>query len=216
MKHKLLGMLIALILGSFSLTVLASDGQNELAQNHRCNRPGVDCTFNKILEILEEEYGVTELPTVGPPLANYINASQVGNIVFVSSAGPEILTGSGGFINGELPTLTLAEAQEAAMLSCVRGLRFLKSVIGDLDDVKKVVKVIGTVNVAPDYDDIVSGPAVGAIGSTIDGCSNFLVDVFGEEKGKHARAVGGKVALPFNIATEIELIVEVRRGRGND
>jgi enamine deaminase RidA (YjgF/YER057c/UK114 family) len=224
-KYKFYVILLVLCLGAFSSIAWAGGGGNGLGrqsnvvfspkfvgqtkQEGHCNTPGVDCVFEKVLEIVAEEYGVTTLPDLAPPLANYVNAVEVGDLVFVSSAGPEILTAGGGFMRGELPTLTLAQAQEAGMLSCIRGLRFLKSVVGDLDDVEKVVMVTGSVNIAPSYDDIVSGPAVGAIGKTVDGCSDFLVAVFGEEIGKHARSVGGKVALPFNIATEIEIIVEM-------
>lgn len=210
MKHRPLAMLVVLFTGAFCLMAFAPESQylhND--RRGRCNRHGVDCVFEKVLEIVAERYGVTELPDLAPPTANYVNATQVGDLVFVSSAGPENLV-EGGFLRGELPNLTLEEAQESAVLSCIRGLRFLKSVIGDLDKVKKVVMVTGNVNVAPDYDDLVSGPVVGAIGQTVDGCSDFLVEVFGEERGKHARASGGKIALPFNLSTEIELIVEVK------
>jgi len=207
-NYKSLAILFALCIAAFSSMALAAKGQNA-NPDAQCNRPGVDCVFEKMLDFVEAEYGVTELPTLAPPLANYVNAVETGNLVYVSSAGPQILTEGGGFLQGELPTLTIEEAQEAAVLSCIRGLRFLKSVIGDLDRVERVVMVTGSVNVTPDYDDISSGPVVGAIGATVDGCSDFLVEVLGEEKGKHARAVGGKTALPFNIATEIEIIVEV-------
>ncbi|MCI0577185.1 MAG: RidA family protein [Chloroflexi bacterium] len=224
-KYKLFIILFVLCLGAFSSIAWAGGDKSGLGrqsnvvfspkfvgqanQDANCNMPGVDCVFDKVLDIVAAEYGVTTLPDLSPPLANYVNAVEVDDVVFVSSAGPEILTTGGGFIRGELPTLTMEQAQEAAMLSCIRGLRFLKSVIGDLDKVEKVVMVTGNVNIAPDYDDILSGPAVGAIGKTVDGCSDFLVEVFGEDIGKHARAVGGKVALPFNIATEIEIIVEI-------
>lgn len=206
MKHKSLAMLIVFIAGAFCLVAFTPERHDNRG---RCRRRGVDCAFEKVLEIVEERYGVTELPELAPPTANYVNAIELRDLVFVSSAGPEDLV-AGGFLRGELPTLTLEEAQDSAVLSCIRGLRFLKSVIGDLDKVEQIVMVTGNVNVAPDYDDLTSGPVPGAIGQTIDGCSDFLVEVFGEERGKHARAVGGKVALPFNLSTEIELIVEVR------
>jgi enamine deaminase RidA (YjgF/YER057c/UK114 family) len=224
-KYRVSVILFILCLGTFTSVAWAGGGNYGLSrqmnvvfspkfveqtkQEGHCNTPGVDCVFEKVLEIVEEEYGVTALPALAPPLANYVNAVEVDDLVFVSSAGPEILTGSGGFMKGELPTLTMAQAQEAGLLSCIRGLRFLKSVVGDLDDVERVVMVTGSVNISPSYDDVVSGPAAGAIGKTVDGCSDFLVAVFGEEIGKHARSVGGKVQLPFNIATEIEIIVEM-------
>jgi enamine deaminase RidA (YjgF/YER057c/UK114 family) len=203
---------VAVFAGAFYSMALAADSRAVSSEaDAYCNRPGVDCMFERMLEIVEEDYGVTSLPGLTPPTANYVNASQVGEIVYVSSAGSEILTAPGGFFKGELPTMTMAEAQNAAQLSCIRSLRFLKSVVGDLDRVEKIVMVTGTVNVTPGYDDVTSGPAVGAIGKTVDGCSNFLVEVFGEAKGKHARSSAGKPALPFNMATEIELIVEVKK-----
>ncbi|ABX04852.1 MAG TPA: RidA family protein [Herpetosiphon sp.] len=215
MKRFSLKLLLVMVMAAtFSSISLASEGQAldkaQQAEQHRCRRPGVDCVFEKVEAYVETRYGVASLPALTPPTANYVYASQSGETVFISSAGPEILTGSGGFLKGELPTLSLATAQEAAMLSCVRGLRFLKSTIGDLDLVEHIVMVTGTVNVTPTYDDVTSGPVVGALGKTVDGCSDFLVEIFGPEAGKHARSSGGKVALPFNMATEIELIVEIK------
>ncbi len=172
-------LLVLLVAGTFSSITLASEGQSlDSAERNRCRQPGVDCVFEKVEDYVEARYGVTSLPALAPPTANYVNASQAGEIVFISSAGPEILTGSGGFLKGELPTLSLATAQEAAMLSCVRGLRFLKSTIGDLDRVDHIVMVTGTVNVVPTYDDVTSGPVVGALGKTVDGCSELLGDDF--------------------------------------
>lgn len=215
MKRFSLKLLLVMVMAAtFSSISLASEGQAldkaEEAERHRCRQPGVDCVFERVEDYVEAHYGVASLPALTPPTANYVYASQSGETVFISSAGPEILTGSGGFLKGELPTLSLATAQEAAMLSCVRGLRFLKSTIGDLDRVEHIVMVTGTVNVIPTYDDVTSGPVVGALGKTVDGCSDFLVQIFGPEAGKHARSSGGKVALPFNMATEIELIVEIK------
>ncbi len=211
MKHLSLKLLlIALLAGTFVSMALASENGTETAEQARCNQPGVDCVFAKVEAFMAEKYGVTTLAPLAPPTANYVNASQAGKIVFVSSAGPQLLTGAGGFLRGELPTMSLETAQEAAVLSCVRGLRFLKATIGDLDQVDHVVMVTGSVNVSPTYDDLTSGPVAGALGRTVDGCSDFLVAVFGAEKGKHARSSGGKVALPFNLATEIELIVELK------
>jgi enamine deaminase RidA (YjgF/YER057c/UK114 family) len=210
MKRLPITILLMLVLaGAFSSIALADEGDAEKGVDARCNRPDIDCTFEKVEAYVAAKYGVTALPPLAPPTANYVNASQSGDLVFVSSAGPEMLTG-GGFLKGELPTMSLATAQEAAMLSCVRGLRFLKSTVGDLDRVDHIVMVTGTVNVVPTYDDVTSGPAVGALGKTVDGCSDFLVAVFGADAGKHARSSGGKVALPFNMATEIELIVELK------
>lgn len=217
-------LLIAVLVGTFGslafasagFTGFGSDAQTYADQGEdanaadRCRRPGVDCTWDALLTAVESRYGVSSLPALAPPTANYVNAQQVDNLVYVSSAGPELLVAPGGFYKNELPAMTVAEAQNAATLSCVRGLRFLKSVVGDLDRVEKIVMVKGNVNITPTYDDVTSGPVVGALGRTVDGCSNFLVEVFGAERGKHARATGGAVQLPFNMATEIEMIVELK------
>ncbi|HYF63977.1 MAG TPA: RidA family protein [Herpetosiphonaceae bacterium] len=209
-KFPIVVLLMLVIAGGFGSIALADEVESNAAERGRCNQPGVDCVFEKVEAYVAAKYGVTSLPNLAPPTANYVNASQSGKTVFVSSAGPEMLTGAGGFMKAELPTMSLATAQEAAMLSCVRGLRFLKSTVGDLDRVDHVVMVTGSVNVTPTYDDVTSGPVVGALGKSVDGCSDFLVAVFGAEQGKHARSSGGKVALPFNMATEIELIVELK------
>ena len=83
---------------------------------------------------------------------------------------------------------------------CIPRVKVLKDELGDLSKVKRVVKVLGMVNSAPDF---ANQPAV------INGCSDLLVKVFGD-RGKHARSAVGMGALPSNIAVEIEMIVEVQ------
>ncbi len=143
------------------------------------------------------ELGVT-LREPSPPTANYVRAVRTGNLVFLAGHGPS--TPEGGVVTGKVgKDLDLEQAQEAARLCTISLLSSLKAKIGDLNKVKKVVKVHGMVNAVPDF----TGHS-----QVINGCSDFLVSVFGE-RGKHARASVGMGSLPRNIAVEIAMIVEV-------
>jgi enamine deaminase RidA (YjgF/YER057c/UK114 family) len=101
-----------------------------------------------------------------------------------------------GTVGGDL---TLEEGREAARLTALSILATMHDELGDLDRVRRIVKVFGMVNVAPGFD---RTPAV------IDGASDLLVEVFGEA-GRHTRSAVGMAELPFGIAVEIELIAEV-------
>jgi len=139
-----------------------------------------------------------ELPTAVQPVANYVTAVRTGNLVFLSGQGP--LHEDGTLITGKIGSdLTQDEGYEAARRVALGLLASLKTEIGDLDKVRRVVKLLGMVNCMPDFID---QPKV------INGASDLLVDVFGD-KGKHARSAVGMNALPMNIAVEIEMIVEV-------
>lgn len=143
------------------------------------------------------ELGI-ELPKTSKPIANYVDAVQVGNIVYLSGKGPR--KANGKFITGKVgQDITISEAQFAARLTGISLLAALKEEIGNLDKVKRIVKVLGMVNCASDFTD---QPKV------INGFSDLMVEVFGE-KGKHARSAVGMNSLPFNIAVEIEMIVEI-------
>lgn len=146
------------------------------------------------------ELGIT-LPEVRTPAGAYVPAVRTGNLVFLSGAGPigdgEIITGK---VGGE--DCDLERAQHAARLVGLQLLASLRQEVGSLDEVVRIVKLLGMVNCAPGFNNT---PAV------IDGCSNLLLDVFGEA-GKHARSAVGQAELPFDISVEIELIAEVRGG----
>lgn len=138
------------------------------------------------------------LPTASSPVANYVNAVQTGNLLFLSGKGP--LQADGTNITGKVGVdLTLEQGYQAARLVGINQLAVLKAELGSLDRVKRIVKVLGMVNCSPDFAD---HPKV------INGFSDLMVEVFGE-KGKHARSAVGMNALPANIAVEIELIVEI-------
>lgn len=138
------------------------------------------------------------LPSVTPPIANYVNAVRVGNLLYLSGKGPK--KADGVDITGKLgKDLTIEQGYEAARWTCINHLAVLKAELGDLKKVKRIVKVLGMVNGTPEFAD---QPKV------INGYSDLMVAVFGE-KGKHARSAVGMNALPGNIAVEVEVIVEV-------
>ena len=143
------------------------------------------------------EMGIT-LPEASSPVANYVNGVQTVNLIFLSGKGP--LQSNGKYITGKLgKSLSIEEGYKAAQLTGVNQLAVLKSMLGNLSRVKRIVKVLGMVNATPEFTD---HPKV------INGYSDLMVAVFGE-KGKHARAAVGMGSLPSDIAVEIEMIVEV-------
>lgn len=143
------------------------------------------------------ELGIT-LPEVSPPVANYVNAVQTGSLVFLAGKGP--LKDDGNYVTGKVgQDLTQEEGYEAARRTAIVQLAALKAEIGDLNRVKRIVKVLGMVNAAPDFT---NHPEV------VNGFSDLMVEVFGD-RGRHARAAVGMGSLPRNIAVEIEMIVEV-------
>jgi enamine deaminase RidA (YjgF/YER057c/UK114 family) len=144
------------------------------------------------------ELGI-ELPLGSEPVANYRMAVRTGDLLFVAGHGPA--HGDGVKVRGKVGAdLDQDEAREAARLVGVNLLATVRRELGSLDSVRRVVKVLGMVNCAPGFDQT---PAV------IDGCSDFLVEVFGPEAGSHARSAVGMAELPFGLAVEIEMIVEV-------
>ncbi len=138
------------------------------------------------------------LPENAKPIANYVSAVRSGNLLFLAGKGP--LKSPGLYITGKVgPDLTIEQAYEAARLTGILQLSAIKEAIGNLDKVKRIVKVLGMVNCNADFTD---HPKV------INGFSDLMVEIFGE-KGKHARSSVGMSSLPNNMAVEIELIVEV-------
>ena len=145
-----------------------------------------------------KELGI-ELPSPQSPAANYVPAVRTGNLLYLAGVGPakrEDGTTPTGKVGAEL---TKEEGYEAARLVCMNILSRLRAELGDLDRVVRVVKLLGMVNATEDFTE---HPAV------INGCSDLLVEVFGE-RGKHARSAVGMQSLPFGIPVEIEAIVEV-------
>jgi enamine deaminase RidA (YjgF/YER057c/UK114 family) len=139
-----------------------------------------------------------ELFTPGKPIANYVKAVRTGNLLFLAGHGPTKADGSN--ITGKVgKDLTIEQGYEAAKQTAIALLSTIKAEIGDLNKVKRIIKVNGWVNCPAEFTD---QPKV------INGCSDLLVAVFGD-KGKHARAALGANALPSNIAVEIEMVIEL-------
>jgi len=140
-----------------------------------------------------------ELPDAPSPIANYVPAVRTGNLLYLSGSGPA--PGPDGTVaSGKLGAdLTVEEGYEAARLAGLNLIARLKAELGDLDRVKRVVKLLAMVNSSPDFN---QPPAVA------NGCSDLLVEVFGD-KGRHARSAVGMATLPNDIPVEIEMIVEV-------
>jgi len=143
------------------------------------------------------EMGI-ELPKPPPPVANYVRAVRTGNLVFLAGHGP--LKPEGGYVTGRLgKDLTVEEGYKAARLTGIALLASLRAEIGSLDRVRRIVQVQGMVNSTPDFTDQ---------SKVINGCSDLMVEIFGE-RGKHARAAVGMVSLPIGLAVEILMVVEV-------
>ena len=143
------------------------------------------------------ELGIV-LPRVFPPAGNYVGCVVDGDIIYVGGHGP---TDGATVVTGKVgANVPLQEAKRAARLTGLSILATLDAELGDLDRIERIIKVFGMVNCAPGFNQT---PAV------IDGCSDLLVEVFGEA-GRHTRSAVGLAELPFDIAVEIELIAKLR------
>lgn len=144
-----------------------------------------------------ESLGIV-LPPVRSPIANYRSCVIDQDVVYVSGHGPIV---DGKAITGKVgQDLTLEDAKNAARVTAINILASLRDQIGDLDRIESILKVFGMVNAAPGFNQM---PSV------IDGCSDLLVEVFGES-GRHARSAIGVAELPSDIAVEIELIAKLK------
>ena len=142
------------------------------------------------------ELGIT-LPPVTAPLASYVPAVRTGNLVYTSGqlpivAGELVVTGKVG------AEVSAEDAAGHARTCALNAVAAVASLVG-LDEVRRVVKVVGFVASAPGF---AGQPAV------INGASDLLGEIFGEA-GKHARSAVGVAELPRNAPVEVELIVEV-------
>ncbi len=144
-----------------------------------------------------EKLGIELIPAT-KPIANYVKAVRTGNLLYLSGHGPSKADGT--TMTGKVgKDLSIEQGYAAARQTAISILSTMKSELGSLNKVKRVVKVLGMVNCSPDFTD---QPKV------INGCSDLLVAVFGEY-GKHARSAVGMNALPGNMTVEIEIIVEI-------
>ncbi|TMC78171.1 MAG: RidA family protein [Chloroflexi bacterium] len=136
----------------------------------------------------------------GTPMFNYVGAVKTGNLVFLAGHGPRREDGEYiylGRVGQDIDVDTARKAAELAILNCLGS---LKQVIGDLDRVTRIVKLLGMVNCTPDFEEQ---------SKVINAASDILVAAFGDA-GKHARSAVGMSSLPFRISVEIEMVVEVR------
>jgi len=154
-------------------------------------------TSGEDIEARLSEIGIA-LPELGIPKANYVHAVRSGNLVFLAGKTPP--SGGATRATGKLGAdLTVEEGYAGARQVAILQLAALKQELGNLDKVKRIVKVHGMVNASPDFTDH---------SKVINGFSDLMVEVFGE-RGKHARAAVGMGSLPGGKAVEIEVVVEV-------
>lgn len=151
------------------------------------------------IEARLKELGL-ELPPTPKPIGNYVAGVAVGNLLFMSGIGPRRPDGSAitGKLGGDMVT---GQGYEAARLVGLNMLANICSVIGSLDRVERVVKVLGMVNCTPDFNE---HPKV------INGFSDLFVELYGVERGRGARSAVGMGALPNQIAVEVEMILQLR------
>jgi len=144
-----------------------------------------------------EKMGLT-IPDAPAPAANYVNAVRTGNLMYLAGKGPS--GPDGKWITGKLGAdLTVEQGYDAAKSVAMAHIAVLKSELGDLSKVKRIVKVNGMINSLPEFTEH---------SKVMNGYSDMMVTVFGE-KGKHARSSVGMCSLPYNIAVEVEIVVEV-------
>ena len=141
-----------------------------------------------------QELGI-ELPEPVQPVATYVRYVQTGNLLFISGTGPGP-NAPRGKVDADV---TVEQAHQIAREVGLSILATAKQALGDLDRVKRVVKVLGMVNSSPDF---------GGQPKVINGCSDLFVEVFGDA-GRHTRSAVGMGALPDQIAVEIECTMEV-------
>ncbi len=154
------------------------------------------------MNTMSPEERLHELGHVLPPapksVANYVGSVQTGNLLFLSGKGPDLAGGRQwrGKLGAELTT---EEGYTAARDTMLNLLAVVHEDIGALSRIRRIVKVLGMVNSAPDFTD---QPKV------INGASDLLVEIFGD-RGRHARSAVGMASLPGGIPVEIEMIVEL-------
>lgn len=133
------------------------------------------------------------LPAIRPAVGNYVSCVKVGNLLFTAGQGVDEYYGKLG------KDISIDEGYKAARQSMLNLLSVVRNELGDLNKVKRVVKLLGFVNSTGDF---INQPKV------MNGASDVLVEIFGE-KGKHARSAVGMAQLPNNTTIEIEMVLEV-------
>ncbi|PEU95684.1 hypothetical protein CN415_05520 [Bacillus cereus] len=134
------------------------------------------------------------LPAIRPAVGNYVSCVRVGNLLFTAGQGVDEYHGKLG------KDISIDEGYKAARQSMLNLLSVVRNELGDLNKVKRIVKILGFVNSTEDF---INQPKV------MNGASDVLVDIFGE-KGKHARSAVGMAQLPNNTTIEIEMVLEIK------
>jgi enamine deaminase RidA (YjgF/YER057c/UK114 family) len=179
----------------FLFNACAPTGEPEAVSEPEVKTEQPEADYNPEAKLAE--LNIT-LPSPPQPVANYVNGVRAGNLIFLAGKGPKRADGTE--ITGKLgQDVSIEEGYEGARLTAINQLSVLKEMLGDLNKVKRIVKVLGMVNSDPNF---VDQPKV------INGFSDLMVEVFGE-RGRHARAAVGMASLPRGQAVEIELVVEV-------
>lgn len=160
---------------------------------------GSPISRNVHIEARIAQLGYT-LPKEPPaPKGNYMGYTRRGNMIWLAGHLPQKADGT--LVLGRLgENTTVEQGQEAARIATLNMLATVRAACGDLDKVKKIIKVTGFVNSHPDFT---------AQPSVLNGCSDLFGEIFGTEIGRHARAALGVNTLPLGVAVEIEAIVEV-------
>ena len=145
------------------------------------------------------ELGLT-LPTAAAPVAAYVPAVRSGNLIFTAGQLPVV---DGKLVKeGKVGSdVTVEDAKELAQICALNALAAI-SLVADLDQVERVVRVGGFVNCAPGFI---------AIPGVVNGASELLIKVFGDVNGKHARTAVGVAELPLNAPVEIDLVIQLRK-----
>ena len=142
-----------------------------------------------------------ELPPAPQPVATYVPAVVVGNMLYVAGHTPRRPDGSPGYQGKVGEDFTVEQAYEAARIAGINILSTVRNTLGSLDRVARLVRTFGMVNAVPDF---------GQHPQVINGCSDLMVEVFGPDAGKGTRAAVGMGSLPFGMAVEVETFWEIR------
>jgi enamine deaminase RidA (YjgF/YER057c/UK114 family) len=179
----------------FLLGILALASCQQAAVDEKEDTPLYDYDIEERMS----ELGIVLHEQEMPPGLKISMAKQVGDLIYLSGNGP---IGPGGKrIEGKVGSdLTVEEGYAAARLTAINHLAILKREIGDLNRVVSIVKVLGMVNCLSDFTE---QPSV------INGYTDLMLEVFGE-RGSHARSAVGAGSLPWNLACEVETIVQVK------
>lgn len=189
-KTPLLKALIVLFLGIPTL---------QSCDNSESQVKEIQPLYNYDIEEKIEDLGIALQEQKVPPGLKIKMSKRIGDLVYLSGNGP--IRSDGKRVEGQVGSdLSIEEGYDAARTTAINHLSVLKAEIGDLNKVVNIVKVLGMVNCASDFTE---HPSV------INGYSELMIEVFGE-RGMHARSAIGVASLPWNLACEVETIVQVR------